>query len=328
MTIVHYIPRPDDGQGGVFDFSRLSRLKAGVQSNRTQSDDTQKEIAQQFEALFIQQMLKQARQSGLGGTVLDSAQTRLAQSMGDEQMALQLATPGIGLAQALLEQIRAAGQSGQTPVESQTRSAQPPDLAASRLPGLRSRVGEERVFDAPSISSLLAKLSSLPGVEDIRAAVKGAPGHIHEFVSKMAGAARVAASESGVPARLILSQAALESGWGRREIRGSDGETTFNLFGIKAGGSWQGKVVNILTTEFENGVSRKVVQPFRAYDSYADSFADYARLISSNSRYGRVLEASTAEDAAHQIQAAGYATDPAYAQKLISIMRYFDTGSG
>jgi flagellar protein FlgJ len=320
MSFVQYTPRPSDNVS-VLDLGHLNSLKRGVEAGAGAPHDKQKEVARQFEALFIQQMLKQARQATATPAVFDSQQTRLAQSMGDEQMALQLADPGIGLAQALLDQIQGA-QGGSSKVG---RPVQPPELAASRLPGLRSRVGEDRRDDAPSISALISLLTR--GTEQLYSAIKGAPGHIHSFVAKMTDAAKVAAAESGVPAKLILSQAALESGWGKREILREDGTTSHNLFGIKASPNWKGKVVHVMTTEYEDGVARKVRQPFRAYDSYAESFADYARLISQNKRYSSVVDAPSAEEAAHRIQKAGYATDPAYAEKLISIMSYFDSGA-
>lgn len=322
MSFVQYTPRPMDTPMSSLDFSALNSLKRGVSAGADAPQEQQKKVAQQFEALFIQQMLKQARQASTTPTVFDSQQTRLAQSMSDEQMALQLADPGIGLAQALLAQI----QGGQA---KPALGAKPdlPELAASRLPGLRSRIGEDRRNDASSISGLIDMLAKNPLTEKIYSAIKGAPEHIQNFVSKMSNAAKLAANESGVPAKLILSQAALESGWGQREIMREDGTTSHNLFGIKASPNWKGKVVNVMTTEFEGGVERKVKQPFRAYDSYAESFADYARLIGQNKRYSEVVKAPSAEAAAHRIQEAGYATDPAYAKKLISIMGYFDTGS-
>lgn len=136
----------------------------------------------------------------------------------------------------------------------------------------------------------------------------------------MSHAANAAAAQSGVPARLILGQAALESGWGKREIRQPDGSTSYNLFGIKAGASWKGKVVNVLTTEYVDGVPQKVTQPFRAYDSYEESFADYARLLGNSPRYESVTHSRNEIEAARRIQDAGYATDPRYAEKLINIM--------
>jgi flagellar protein FlgJ len=136
----------------------------------------------------------------------------------------------------------------------------------------------------------------------------------------MARAANLASQHSGVPARLIMGQAALESGWGKREIKHDDGSTSYNLFGIKAGANWKGKVVNVLTTEYEDGVAKKVTQPFRAYASYEESFADYARLIGNSPRYESVAQARNEIEAARRIQDAGYATDPQYAQKLIGVM--------
>lgn len=330
---VHYIPRPAPQATSSLDFSHLNQLRQGVRSGGSEQHVQEEKAAQQFEALLIQQLLKQSRQ-GAGSGIFDSEQTRLVQGMNDDQMAMQLANPGIGLAQALMNQIRLAR--GDTSLADGAQTRTPPELALSRLPHLRSSIGEPGQANTtdpnrPMVSSIseLIGLLTRPAnaVEYVAGAVRGAPGHIQSFVDKMGAAARHAASESGVPARLILSQAALESGWGRREIKHEDGSTTHNLFGIKATGGWQGKVANIMTTEYENGVARKVMQPFRAYDSYAESFADYARLIGNNNRYSEVLTAPSAEDAAHRIQAAGYATDPAYADKLISIMSYFDRGS-
>lgn len=320
----HYIPRPQAESASQFDFSHLNSLKKGVRAGAVSPEDKQRDIAHQFEALMIQQLMKQARQTSLEPGPFDSQQTRLAQSMGDEQLALQLSNPGLGLAQNLLDQIQAASGGKPTTLG---RTDSLPELAASRLPGLRSRIGEDRSTDAPSISALIDLLTRKPVAEKIYSAIKGAPEHIHHFVSKMKEAAKVAASESGVPAKLILSQAALESGWGRREIMHPDGSTSYNLFGIKASPNWKGKVVNIMTTEYENGIAKKIEQPFRAYNSYTESFADYARLISNNDRYSRVVGAPSAEEGARRIQAAGYATDPSYADKLISIMSYFDVGN-
>jgi flagellar protein FlgJ len=120
----------------------------------------------------------------------------------------------------------------------------------------------------------------------------------------------------------MLGQAALESGWGRREIKGRDGSTSHNLFGIKAGSDWKGKVVEAVTTEYVNGKAQRRVEKFRAYDSYADSFKDYAKLITNNPRYEKVLASGgDATSFARGLQKAGYATDPNYATKLASIIK-------
>lgn len=320
----YYFPRPGTSQPvSIFDSSQLAVLRKGVTA--AQADEaSQQQVAQQFEALLIQQLIKQARQTASGNGLFDSQAVRMAQSIGDEQLALNLSNPGLGLAEALIAQMKQAqGISQELPSQRTTI-----DANTTRLPHLRSDVGEKgRLIDAPSLTDLIKKLSgSASPAERIASAVKGAPKHITEFVNKMRDAVEVAAAETGIPAKLIMSQAALESGWGKREILLEDGTTSHNLFGIKASRSWKGGVANITTSEFVNGKMVKMKQPFRAYDSYAESLTDYARLISTSSRYESVLTASSAEEAARRVQEAGYATDPNYADKLISIMAYFDAG--
>jgi flagellar protein FlgJ len=125
---------------------------------------------------------------------------------------------------------------------------------------------------------------------------------------------------TGIPARFLLGQAALESGWGRHEIRGADGKPSYNVFGIKAGRGWSGPSVDAVTTEYVNGAAQRVVQKFRAYGSYGEAFQDYARLIRANPRYAALLGAQDGAGFARGMQRAGYATDPQYAYKLIGVM--------
>jgi flagellar protein FlgJ len=153
-----------------------------------------------------------------------------------------------------------------------------------------------------------------------------APAHVETFVQRLLPHAQAASAATGIPARFMLGQAALESGWGKAEIRGADGQNSHNLFGIKAGASWKGKTVDIVTTEYVNGKPQKQVDTFRAYDSYADSFRDYANLLRNNARYQNVLaQGHDAAGFAQGLQQAGYATDPKYAQKLMSVIRLFET---
>lgn len=335
MSFIQHMPRPGSSgqQASIFDFDALQRLKRSVASatDGRQPDpadlkngvtEAEQEVARQFESLFIQQVLKQSRQSPMSN-LFQSDGSKFVQGLADQQAALELARPGIGLAQNILDMIRS--QRGST---DPLAAAPPPELvSSSRLPHLRSTVGENRREVAGSVDELIAMLGTVRrGTERIHAAIEGAPGHIRDFVSRMSTAAKAASEQSGVHAKLILSQAALESGWGKREIMREDGSTSYNLFGIKAGSGWKGDVVHVSTTEYENGVPRKVKEPFRAYGSYEEAFADYAKLVGTSKRYAEVVEAPTAEQAARRIQKAGYATDPAYADKLISIMAYFDTG--
>ena len=138
-----------------------------------------------------------------------------------------------------------------------------------------------------------------------------------EFMRKMLPHAQAAERATGVPASFILGQAALESGWGRGEIRHPDGSPSFNLFGIKAGASWTGDTAQVRTTEYVDGQPVKQAARFRSYGSYAEAFSDYARLLADSPRYSGVVRgATTAESFAGGMQRAGYATDPQYATKL------------
>lgn len=138
-----------------------------------------------------------------------------------------------------------------------------------------------------------------------------------DFVSQHKQAAIKVSQVSGIPAPFMLGQAGLETGWGKHEIRHKDGSSSFNLFGIKAGADWKGKVAEVMTTEYIQNQAVKVVARFRAYDSYADSFKDYAKLITGSARYAKAAEnMHSAQSYAANLQQAGYATDPQYAQKL------------
>lgn len=294
---------PPGSQESIFDMGRLADLKRGTQ---VKPGDTaqQEKVAKQFEALFLQMMIKRMREAGPKDTLFHSQTTDMVQSMADEQMALNLATPGIGLAQALIAQMKQnqpaadgtdASQSGQ--------AALPKSIPAGQL---------------VDVLSMLRNGQS----GSVQNAGQGADGTVDMagFVARMSGAAQTASAQSGVPANLILGQAALESGWGKREILNADGTSSHNLFGIKAGADWKGKVVNVTTTEYVDGVPQKTVQPFRSYGSYQEAFADYAKLLGGSARYSGVVQASSDNEAAHRIQKAGYATDPNYAAKLIRIM--------
>jgi flagellar protein FlgJ len=146
---------------------------------------------------------------------------------------------------------------------------------------------------------------------------------VRAFQDKLADAAEEAEQATGVPAKFMLGQAALETGWGKRVIRNTDGSSSNNLFGIKAGPGWKGKVATAVTTEFVNGKPHARVEKFRAYESHAAAFKDYANMLGSNPRYAKVLQhGGDASAFAHGLQRAGYATDPQYAAKLSSIIKH------
>jgi peptidoglycan hydrolase FlgJ len=136
-------------------------------------------------------------------------------------------------------------------------------------------------------------------------------------VQRHSEAAREVEKATGLPAGFMIGQAGHETGWGRQEIKNADGSASFNLFGIKAGPGWTGKVAEVTTTEYVNGQPQKIVAKFRAYSTYAESFRDYARLINDSPRYAQARQQTGSVQAfAGGLQKAGYATDPNYAAKL------------
>lgn len=141
-----------------------------------------------------------------------------------------------------------------------------------------------------------------------------------DFIHKLMPHASIASESTGIPAHFMLAQAALESGWGKHEIRHPDNSPSFNLFGIKAGRNWQGDTVETVTTEYINGVPQKTVEKFRAYGSYEEGFRDYANLLSNNPRYEKVVNTQNPAEFAYGLQRAGYATDPQYGNKLMRIL--------
>ena len=244
-----------------------------------------RQAAVQFESLFMQMVMKSMRDAtpkADGSSGQDNFTGML-----DSQFARQFAGRPGGLAEMIEKQLT-RHMGNLPPVSPQNQAA-----AAAAA-----------VSVAPASSSAPA------------APVKGAPAQT-DFMRKMLPHAQAAERATGVPASFILGQAALESGWGRGEIRHADGSPSFNLFGIKAGASWTGDTAQVRTTEYVDGVPVKQSARFRSYGSYAEAFADYARLLADSPRYSGVVRgATTAESFADGVQGAGYATDPQYATKL------------
>lgn len=184
-----------------------------------------------------------------------------------------------------------------------------------------------RQLSAHAVNAASPAPAPLPEAVLDSAALKPALTPALSFSAQHAAAAEAASQSSGIPATFMLGQAALESGWGKREIRQADGSASHNLFGIKAGANWNGPVAQVVTTEYVDGVPQKSVQAFRAYDSYEEAFADYAALLTRSGRYKSALASATARDAAgfaRGLQQAGYATDPTYAQKLVRVIGAMD----
>ncbi len=275
------------------------------------SPESLKQAAQQFEAVFMNMLMKSMRDATPQDGMFDSEQTRMYTSMLDQQLTQRMASRGIGLAEVMVRQL-----SGALNVPPGEDAAQGFSLNAPQGDSdpLRAKARVESY--APGLATV-QPLSATPSRSSA-----DTPPHVEAFVQQLLPHAQAASASTGIPARFMLGQAALETGWGKAEIRGADGQNSHNLFGIKAGAGWKGQTVDIVTTEYVNGQPRKQVESFRAYDSYADSFRDYANLLRGNARYQNVIaQGQDAAGFAQGLQQAGYATDPKYAQKLMGVIR-------
>ncbi|MFZ6778390.1 flagellar assembly peptidoglycan hydrolase FlgJ [Undibacterium sp. Ji83W] len=305
------IGRTDFTDKTAFDSKGLDELK---QSARNNSPEAIKGAAQQFEALFMNMMLKSMRQAGGQDGPFDSEQSRMYTSMLDQQLSQTMAKKGVGLADVLVRQLSNNAMNQALEGDTSSKSAN----ASST--GNFGNMGS-----SASVRGINTYLDNLKFEQMPANAPKTAytgPNHVREFQEKLAVHAEQASQETGIPAKFMLGQAALESGWGRREIKTADGSSSHNIFGMKATKGWKGKTVDAVTTEYVNGVAQRKVEKFRAYDTYADAFKDYASLITKNPRYENVIANSKdASSFAQGLQKAGYATDPEYANKLTKIIK-------
>jgi flagellar protein FlgJ len=311
------------GDQFAYEVQGLQKLKASAVKDPSHGV---KEAARQFEALMLNQMLKSMRAASPKSELLDNSTTDFYTEMLDTQLAQNIAgRGGLGLAERIEAQMRARGMVKTDPREYQeSLIAGIPRAKANSLTSFESlpTIQTRQVTPVASQGEKgSSKQFATPGNPFTNGAdnAEKAP-HVQSFLNQMSSSATVASQVSGVPAKLILAQAALETGWGREKIKTQNGENSFNVFGIKAGDYWKGKTTNVATTEYVNGEPQRSIEKFRVYDSYDDSFTDYARLVGNNPRYQGVVNASSDAAAAHAIQRGGYATDPSYATKLISVM--------
>ena len=270
------------------DGRALNSLKAQAsQGNAQATQDATLEAAKQLESLFMRELIKSMREATAKSGLLDGAEGNLANDLFDQQLSVQMSGLPGGLTEAIQRQLT------------------------------RQMGGTEAELSIPSTLSL--DTSALRRTASAKNSTTPSPKGLDAFVQHHRATAERVAQDSGIPASFMLGQAGHETGWGKGEIRHKDGSAAYNLFGIKAGKNWTGKVAEVTTTEYINGVARKVTAKFRAYDSYEDSFRDYARLIKESPRYEKaesVAQSGSAMAYASALQKAGYATDPEYAKKL------------
>lgn len=317
--------------GGQFalDMQGIQRLRHTASRDPNAGLD---EAARQFEALFVQMMMKSMRDATPRSDLLHSQQTEFYESLLDQQWAQHLSGRGIGLAEQLIDQLEGRGlvperQRADDEIESLIAGIPrgTPRVLSGGLPNADGADDEVPVigtfFDALDLQRGGMQEPSVAAAQSTATSPGSRPDHVRDFIERLSEPARAASRHTGVPAQLILAQAALETGWGRHQIPDASGGNSHNLFGIKAGSRWQGETTDITTHEYIDGRRTRITDTFRVYDSFEDAFTDYARLIGDNPRYAGVVSAPNAEQAAWALQRGGYATDPAYANKLVSIMR-------
>lgn len=274
-----------------------------------------RKAATQFEALFMRQVLKSMREAMPRSGMWDGPAQSIYEDMLDQQMAQSMSGRRGGLAEVIARQLSGNVQGGLAADAVRADGAQ--RAAAPAVSRQAVRGAAQSNAAGAGVQRALATLEARRTAPSTMPDLARLDGTQAGFVRRMWPHALLAEQSTGVPAAWIVGQAALESGWGRREIRTADGGTSHNLFGIKAGRGWSGGVAEATTTEYLDGRARRQVERFRAYGSYSEAFTDWARLMSGSARYGDVLRsAGDVRAFSSGMQKAGYATDPEYGAKL------------
>lgn len=297
-----------------FTFTDFNGLAALRREAGRQTPEATRAVAQQLESLFLGLVLKEMRTAGtIEGGLFDGEGVELYRDLHDRQLALALSSGrGIGLADAIVREL------GGEPARGAGGSRAPEGTAGD--PSLGRRI--DRFGPAAGSAANAAAASAAvnpPAIE--RAAPDGPLAESPEaFVAALRPHAERAAAALGTSADVLIAQAALETGWGRHVIRGNDGRSTFNLFGIKAAGGWHGSRATVATLEFVGGLPERRREAFRAYGSVGESFDDYVALVQGSARYRDALAAETPEEYAKALADGGYSTDPRYADKILEIL--------
>jgi flagellar protein FlgJ len=289
------------------DFNGLAELRRSASKDKN-DQETLKQVAGQFEALFVNMMLKSMRKAKLADGIFDSSQSDMYRDLADQQLAMDLSKRGgLGLQDVIVRQL--GGQSLQQTSDAVRTDFQPIDMAMARVPSMKSYENKQKQIQVNEIQ----RESRVEQFEF------DSP---ESFVKSLWPMAKKAAEQLGVEPEVILSQAALETGWGKHILNRHDGQSSYNLFNIKANKQWEGEQAIVGTVEYRNGTAVKEQAQFRAYHSYQQSFDDYVNFLQNQPRYRQALQhTDNPERFVEELHKAGYATDPAYAEKIKRIMR-------
>ena len=332
-------------------YSDLAGLASLKRDARAQDPAALREVARQFESIFAKMVLSSMRSASFGDPLLGSDQQDFYQGMFDDQLSMELTKGrGLGLADMLVQQLTRAGLAPGaekpgtgSPLVAAGGARSDAAIQTAHAPGSTSAADTSNAADhAPAHKVTLHGPTSLSALDSTTAFISRMlagnaiaenakpttwrPGSPEDFVRELWPCAEEAARELGVDPRHLIAQAALETGWGKSLPCDTEGNTSFNLFGIKATGDWPGDSVSVRTLEFEGGLPVARQARFRAYGSAADSFKDYVAVLRDNPRYANALNTGSDTRAfATALQKGGYATDPAYASKIASIAQNLPT---
>jgi peptidoglycan hydrolase FlgJ len=286
------------------DFSGLAALKKSANTN---DPDAIRQVARQYESLFVRMMIKSMRDATGKDPIFGSDEEQTYQGMYDDQLSMEMTKGrGLGLADMLVRQLQhlSGGNKTDATQSAHGAAAAAANSAAGAQAGTKAGL---RIFrDSSRGRSTTTPVAS--------------PAAQANFISDLWPSAQQAGQQLGVDPRNLIAQAALETNWGTQVPRDARGRSSNNLFGMKAGSQWSGATVAAGTREYENGSTVGSVGQFRAYDSRAQSFQDYVALLQNSPRYAAALNTGANTQAfASALQRAGYATDPDYAGKITAI---------
>ena len=312
------------------DLNALQQLKHSAK-DADSKEAALEAVAKQFESLFVSMMIKSMRDANKGfseGNLLQSSETDFYQQMFDSQLAVSISTSkGLGLSEVIKRQLS-------------------PDLSRPQagkdgfaLAGYGRAIAPMKMHTGPELDAALQQVQS--GIDTLTppdavvandavrpAQAPSRPEKVtphfdspQDFIEKLYPMAQSVEQQTGIDARLMLAQSALETGWGKHQIYHANGQPSFNLFGIKAQPGWDGERAQVTTTEYRGGVALKEQAEFRSYDSFRESFRDYAEFLNGQQRYQPALASKADPKAfAYALQDSGYATDPAYGDKIVAIL--------
>lgn len=292
------------------DVQSLEQLR--YQSN-TNGAAVKKEAAKQFESMLMEIVMRSMRDANkaFSDDLFGGDQMDMYQDMFDKQLTQMTSNSNIGFAAMVEKNIdeHFPAQNVSPETTSHPVNNEQPDQTIIKPLFTVSHTTEQ---GAPEVVS---KYEKLPPPQ------KSTFANAEEFVKQLWGSAKEAAKSIGVDPKVLIAQAALETNWGKKVIPDSEHQSTHNLFNIKADASWTKKVAPMTAIEQKNGILSKEKSFFRSYSSYMESFHDYVAFLKGNSRYGEALnKASDTGQFVHELQAAGYATDRHYADKILQIV--------